>query len=211
VKRATLICMLERIPPREWRDLGVAWFAITLAFTVVFLREGGSITLAAFFLVFGVSAGTVGVGFILHELAHKFTAIHYGYWAEFRKDNLMLLVAVAMAALAGFVFAAPGATVIFGTNLSRRENGRISASGPATNLLLTVPFIVLAAAGGGVLSVIGFMGWKINSMLAAFNMLPFGGLDGKKVLAWRWGAFLLLAGAAFGLLVLSYIAPFPFS
>ncbi len=26
--------MLERIPPREWRDLAIAWFAITLAFTI---------------------------------------------------------------------------------------------------------------------------------------------------------------------------------
>ena len=198
--------MLERIPPREWRDLGIAWFAITLAFTVVFLRNG--VTPGAFILVFGVSAVTVGVGFILHELAHKFTAIRYGYWAEFRKDNLMLLVAVAFAALVGVVFAAPGATMIYGTTLSRRENGMISVAGPATNLLLTLPFIGLAVAGGGLLSVIGMMGWKVNAMLASFNLLPVGGLDGKKVLGWNAVAFILLIAAAFGLLGLSYIAPF---
>jgi Zn-dependent protease len=147
---------------------------------------------------------TVGVGFILHELAHKFTAMHYGYWAEFRKDNLMLVVAVAMAALAGFVFAAPGATVIYGSNLSRRENGWISASGAITNLLLALPFLAMALLGGGVLSSIGFMGWKVNAMLAAFNMLPVSVLDGRKVLAWNPGVFGLLIGAAFLLLYLSY-------
>jgi Zn-dependent protease len=194
--------MLERIPPREWRDLGIAWFAITLAFTLVFLRDG--ISPAAFLLVFGVSAVTVGVGFILHELAHKFTAMRYGYWAEFRKDNIMLLVAVALAALAGFVFAAPGATVIFGPALSRRENGRISASGPATNLLLAAPFAALALLAGGTLSVIGFMGWKVNAMLAAFNMLPVSVLDGRKILAWNPAVFGLLIAAAFALLYLSY-------
>lgn len=200
--RSILSRMLERIPPREWRDLGIAWFAITLAFTVVFLRDG--ITPASFLLVFAASAVTVGVGFILHELAHKFTAMHYGYWAEFRKDNVMLLVAVALAALAGFVFAAPGATVIFGPALSRRENGWISASGPATNLLLAVPFVALALLGGGILSVIGFMGWKVNAMLAAFNMIPVSVLDGRKVLGWNPVAFGLLIAAGFLLLYLSY-------
>jgi len=198
--------MLERIPPREWRDLGIAWFAITLAFSLVFI--GGvtaRISVPDFLLIFGISAVTVGIGFILHELAHKFTAMHYGYWAEFRKDNLMLLVAVAMAALVGFVFAAPGATVISGSNLSRKENGWISASGAATNLLLAVPFIALALLGGGLASVIGFMGWKVNGMLAAFNMLPVGPLDGRKVFAWSPAAFGLLIAGAFGLLLVSYL------
>jgi Zn-dependent protease len=194
--------MLERIPPREWRDLAIAWFAITLAFALIFL--GGGTSVISFILVFGMSSVTVGVGFILHELAHKFTAMHYGYWAEFQRDNLMLLVAVAMAALAGVVFAAPGATVIYGSNLSRRENGWISASGAITNLLLSIPFITLALLGGDLLSIIGVMGWKVNAMLASFNMLPVGPLDGKKVLAWSPGAFGLLIGAAFVLLYLSY-------
>jgi len=204
--KATFFRMLERIPPREWRDLGIAWFAITLAFSLVFI--GGvfpGISSQEFAFIFAVSAVTVGVGFILHELAHKFTAMHYGYWAEFRKDNLMLLVAVAMAALAGFVFAAPGATVIYGQALSRRENGWISASGVITNLVLAVPFAVLALLGGGLLSIIGFMGWKVNGMLAAFNMLPVGPLDGKKVLSWSPAAFGALIAAAFGLLAASYL------
>ena len=201
--------MLERIPPREWRDLGIAWFAITLAFTVVFIRD--NISVATFLLVFMVSSLTVGVGFILHEMAHKFTAISYGYWAEFQRDNLMLVVAVAMAALAGVVFAAPGATVIYGSTLTREQNGRISASGPAANLLLAIPFIGMALAGGGFISVIGVMGWKVNAMLASFNMLPVGPLDGKKVLAWSPVFFFLLIGIGFGILVLSYVAPLPLS
>jgi len=199
------ILMLERIPPREWRDLGIAWFAITLAFTIVFLRDGiSSISPATFLLIFGFSAVTVGVGFILHELAHKFAALRYGYWAEFRKDNLMLLVAVVLAALVGVVFAAPGATMIYGPALSRRENGWISAAGPGMNLVLAIPFVAMALAGGGIVAAIGFMGWKVNGMLAAFNMLPVGPLDGKKVLEWNPAAFGLLIAAAFGLLIAPY-------
>ncbi len=116
----------------------------------------------------------------------------------------MLVVAVAMAALAGIVFAAPGATVIYGSNLTKRENGRISASGPVTNLLLIVPFVALALFGGDLLSIIGVMGWKVNAMLASFNLLPVGPLDGKKVLAWNPGIFVALIAAAFVLLYLSF-------
>jgi Zn-dependent protease len=199
--------MLERIPPREWRDLAVAWFAITLAFTIVFTRQ--NISVSGFILVFAASSVTVGVGFILHELAHKFTAIRYGFWAEFRKDNLMLLLAVVLAAVVGVVFAAPGATMIYspgaqGTSLTKRENGLISAAGPGINLLLAIPFITAVFLGTDLVAVIGAMGWQVNSMLAAFNMLPVGGLDGKKILAWNPGIFLLLIGVAFVLLYFSF-------
>jgi Zn-dependent protease len=195
--------MLERIPPREWRDLAIAWFAITLAFTVVFVRrmilEGKIVTFPDYLAIIFMASITVGLGFILHELAHKFTAIRYGYWAEFQRDNLMLLVAVAMAALAGVVFAAPGATMIYAAGLTREHNGRISISGPVTNLLLALPFIALTLLGTGIISFMGIMGWQVNAMLASFNMLPVGPLDGKKILAWKPGAFGLLIVAAFAL------------
>ena len=138
-----------------------------------------------FLLLFAMSLGTVGVAFILHELAHKFTAMRYGYWAEFRKDNQMLLVGVVLAALVGVVFAAPGATVIYGNYITREQTGRISAAGPMINLLLSIPFLgILLFGGGGIIGLFGLMGLRVNAMIAAFNMLPISVLDGKKVLAW---------------------------
>ncbi|WP_245618649.1 hypothetical protein [Methanogenium cariaci] len=81
----------------------------------------------------------MGAAFILHEMAHKFTAMKFGYYAAFRKDNGMLLMGVALAALVGVVFAAPGATVIYGQpgrDMSKKENGIISVAGPVVNLCL---------------------------------------------------------------------------
>lgn len=195
--------MLERIPPRERRDLLIAWFAISIAFTLIFIR--GGVNLTWLIILFVMSLLTVGIAFVLHELAHKFAAMRYGYWAEFQKDNVMLLVAVLMAALVGIVFAAPGATYIYG-NVTRTENGRISAAGPITNLLLCIPFAALMIFGGaGLIGLIGLVGLRVNAMIATFNMLPVGVLDGRKVLAWDPAAFSVLIAASVGVLVWSFM------
>jgi Zn-dependent protease len=208
--------MLERISRQERFDLLVAWGAISLAFAIIFLKESGRVDPGTALSLIGISLVTVGIGFVAHEMAHKFTAIKFGYWAEFRKDNMMLLVAVALAALVGVVFAAPGATVIYANNregggLSKEQNGKISAAGPVTNLLLCIPFAGLLVYGGisspvfgSLASLIGMMGLQVNAMIAAFNMLPVSILDGRKVLAWNTGIFIVLIVAAFGTLLLSY-------
>ena len=192
--------MLERIPPRERRDLLIAWLAISIAFTLIYIRGGVNVAGLVFFFV--MSLITVGVAFVLHELAHKFSAMRYGYWAEFQKDNQMLLVAVVMAALVGIVFAAPGATYIYG-NATRTENGRISAAGPVTNLLLCIPFAALWLLGGELLAIVGLVGLRVNAMIATFNMLPISILDGRKVLAWNPAVFAVLMAASLGVLILS--------
>ena len=208
--------MLSLITKIEKRDLIISWLAIALAFTFLFIRSG--VTPEIFVLFFVISLITVGVGFLLHELAHKFTAIKYGFWAEFRKDNQMLLVAIALAALVGVVFAAPGATVIYsreGRTMTREESGIISVAGPAVNIMLCIPFFLMLVAGaaagypntGGFLAMIlfltGMVGLSVNSMIAFFNMLPISILDGKKVFTWNPAVFVVTIAAALGLILLS--------
>ncbi len=197
--------MFERIPPHERRDLLIAWLAISTAFTLIFVRNRVDLSVALLYFV--ISLLTVGIGFVLHEMAHKFVAIRFGYWAEFQRDDQMLLVAVVLAALVGVVFAAPGATVVYGSSVSKRENGIISAAGPVSSLLICIPFALLAFFGGqwGLVGVIGYLGLKVNAMIAAFNMLPVSVLDGKKVLAWNPAVFVMLIVVAFGLLYLTYL------
>jgi len=194
--------MFDTIPARERRDLLIAWLAISAAFMLIFIR-GNRLFPEVIIFYFILSLLTVGVGFLVHEMAHKYMAIHYGYWAEFVKDSTMLTVAIAIAALTGFVFAAPGATMIYGQSLSTRENGIISVVGPVSNLVLFALFALLAyiaqSFGNGILLIIAAVGMQVNGMLAAFNMLPLGNLDGKKVLAWNplvFGIVIVLAFAA---------------
>jgi len=216
--------MLERISRREEADLFVAWMAIAVSFTIINITPYGlmgsfnAIDPVTALIYFGIALLTVGIGFILHEMAHKFMAIRFGYWAEFVKDNTMLLVAIIMAALVGFVFAAPGATVIYsrdGKPLSRREDGIISASGPVVNLILCGIFAALFFIAGGKsglihgspLAMLGIAGVQINAMLAAFNMLPISVLDGRKVFSWNIGIFFVLIIAVFATLVAAYYYP----
>ena len=215
--------MFERITRREEADLFVAWIAISISFAIIFISPGGLLNFGssrvnAFtaLIYLGLSLIVVFFGFILHEMAHKFTAIKYGFWAEFRKDNMMLLVAVALASTVGVVFAAPGATMIYnmradGRMISREENGKISAAGPITNLILCIPFAGLLLYGGlssgfssNLFTLVGVVGLQVNAMIAAFNMLPVSVLDGRKVLAWNPVLFAILIVAAFGILVSSF-------
>ena len=132
--------MLEKISRRELIDLSIAWLGITIAFTLIRfpLTSIVKVEPIEFLKIFLLSCLTVGIAFFLHEMAHKFTAIKYGYEAQFERNNVMILMAVVLAALVQIVFAAPGATVIRGY-LSKDHYGKISAAGPLINLILCIP------------------------------------------------------------------------
>ncbi len=191
---------------REIRDLVVAWLALGVAFTLLLERDivaaldlGGQLTglnPTAVGEALLVSLLTVGVGFLLHELAHKVAAVRFGQAATFRADYRMLGFAV-VGALVGFLFAAPGAVVHRG-RITPRENGVIALAGPVTNLVLAAVFLVpfLAALGsgtGGFIWEVAYRGLQINLLLAGFNMLPFGPLDGQKIRAWSTAVWAIVA------------------
>ena len=98
--------IVGRISSIELRDLLLSLVALVVAFSV--LMNGKRIPGLETILIITVGVGT---GFLLHEMAHKFVALHFGYFAEYRANRMGLLFAVA-ASFAGFIFAAPGAVMI---------------------------------------------------------------------------------------------------
>ena len=78
---------------------------------------------------------------MLHELAHKFVAIHYGFWAEYKLWVQGLILAVVISVISNFIFAAPGAVYIHGEYISDEQNGKISLAGPLTNIVLALIFL----------------------------------------------------------------------
>lgn len=180
----------------EVRQILIAVTALTIAFA---LALGGGLAGVGF--LFGSAEGAIALlivlaasfvavvtAFLLHELAHKAVAQRYGCAAEFRYYPMGLVLGLLTAAF-GFIFAAPGAVVIAGS-VTARQNVRISAAGPGTNLGLAALFIALAVglgmAGRGLTDVaasfvriVAF----VNVFLGGFNLIPFPPLDGSKIFA----------------------------
>ena len=175
---------------KEIQDIFKAWIAISIAFAIVLRSSFDNI-----FLSFILSAITVGVGFLLHELSHKVMAQRYGYMAEFRSFDSMLILAIIFSFF-GFVFAAPGAVMIPG-NLNKKKNGIVSLAGPLTNLILALLFLAISViVTSGFLNLIGNYGFRINTWLAVFNMIPLWNFDGKKVFDWNKAVYFVFVVVA---------------
>lgn len=190
----------------EVQHLLRAWIVISLAFAI--LNSGGFSLTSTFLVAAAISAATVGTGFLLHELMHKYFAQKYGCRAEFRAFDFMLLIALVMSFF-GFLFAAPGGVFIQG-HVNPARNGRISAAGPATNIVLAVAFIGLKLVAttfypSQLLLTIAAYGASINAWLAVFNMLPIMGLDGSKVLFWNFKAYVALLVLSLAMMVLTFV------
>jgi Zn-dependent protease len=174
----------------EKRDLLKAWAAISLAFAIVMGgTDSGGIGLL---LSLGIAALTVGIGFLAHELAHKWVAQRYGYWAEFRSADKMLILMIIMSFI-GFIFAAPGGVIIQG-HVGKARSGRISAAGPIASLTIGALFLLMFFPATGLLEMIARYGFWINSFLGFFNLLPISIFDGKKVKAWNEKIYYTLLG-----------------
>ncbi len=178
---------------REIIHLVASLLVLTIAFTYPNLSPE----------LMAIVAFGVGTGFILHELAHKFTAQRYGYVADYEASPTGLFLAIGLKIFTGIVFAAPGAVMIrgkrsvYGQDEDRswdslqtaKEFAYISVSGAVVNLLLAILFLTVSLFITDPL-VLKVLSWSafINVFLAGFNMIPFGPLDGAKV--WRYNPVL---------------------
>lgn len=129
--------------------------------------------------------------FLLHEIAHKVVARKYGCWAEFRASPSGLRFGVLLAAILGIVFMAPGAVMVAG-HTTRAQFGKIALAGPVTNVALWFLGLIaiLLGAAEPIVGEVILKPWLWgNAVLALFNMLPFGPLDGKKIRTWSIPVF----------------------
>ena len=189
---------------REVIDLIISFLVISLGFCILYSgRDINGIIALLPIIMLGV-----GCGFIFHELGHKLSAMHYGYWAEYKMWVYGLVIAL-ISSFFGFIFAAPGAVYIYGPNMTDRENGIISLAGPIINIAITLIFLVILFSLGNsimlsetnyIIAIICIIGAKINSFLALFNLLPIPTLDGSKVLKWNIPIWLVTIAVA-GILV----------
>jgi Zn-dependent protease len=200
----------------EITHLLIAAVVLTADITLISVRTFSiygyaSVTLSDLLVASAFGATAALTGFVFHELAHKVAAQRRGYWAEFRMSPMGLLFSI-ITSFFGFLFAAPGATVVQGMG-DRRDWGWTSLAGPTTNLIEGGAFL------GGALLVFELQASPVllsyllllaffNGWFATFNLIPFGPLDGRKVLGWSAGiwaaAFVVSAALAVSMFLLYF-------
>jgi len=177
-------------------ELLKAWAGTTLAYGIFITGSQNIIrNVGGLLQNLLIAALVCGLGFVLHELAHRIVARRFGAQAHFVANTQMLLLSLVVALIPfGFFFAAPGAVWHRGY-LTDRQGGLIALAGPATNLalsvlfLVTFPFVLLALQPQDqqtlrLLVTLFATGVGLNAFLGLFNMIPAGPFDGAKVLAW---------------------------
>ncbi len=201
--------------PIELEHIGIAYAVLTLDLWLILsgnslLGQESGFGLGVNWSIVILAAAAALTGFLCHELAHKVAAQRRHSWAEFRMFPMGLVLSVFTAFL-GFLFAAPGATVVGGMR-DLKAWGETSLAGPLTNLGFGVAFFA-SAYGLGAAGVIGYSGFVFyaltilaffNAWFAAFNMIPLGPLDGRKVLAWSAVTWTLTMIASAALAVFAY-------
>jgi Zn-dependent protease len=177
-------------------------FSLALAFMSVQGLYGAIQTPQLFLSGGALYAAAIGPAFLLHEIAHKIVARKYGCWAEFRASPSGLKWGVIIAAAFGFVFMAPGAVMVAGQT-TKAQFGKIAIAGPLVNVALWVFGVGMVLLNDWSPFIDRFLGiWLMgNAVLAAFNMLPFGPLDGKKIKTWSdpifWVSFVTILSIAY--------------
>ncbi|HTT73348.1 MAG TPA: metalloprotease [Thermoplasmata archaeon] len=195
----------------ELWQIGLAFVVLTVDFSFVIYYIGGATVSDSpslfgfpYFGVVIVALVASLTAFLLHEVAHKVVAQRLGHWAEFRLYWMGLALSLVTSIAIGWLFAAPGATLVSGMDYSERPGwGRTALAGPATNAGFGVVMFLLAFAtlslGAFVTSSLLFLAY-INGWFGVFNLVPLGPLDGAKVFRWSKGywavAFALMAALA---------------
>lgn len=197
-RRTSAYGALFRFSDSEIRDLTIG--LILIATIPLTLLTGPPIMRPA--IVIG-AVGIYAAAFLLHELAHKFSAQRLGYWAEFRLNMVGVMITL-MSFFSSLKIVAPGAVIISGPMFSD-DYGKISLSGPLTNIVQALVYLAIRfASADRLVGLLANAGVTVNSSLALFNLIPFGVFDGAKILRWNWRVWLVTVAGA-GLLFLQAV------
>ncbi|NHI92490.1 MAG: hypothetical protein EAX96_08295 [Candidatus Lokiarchaeota archaeon] len=178
----------------------IAW---TLFYTPLQAMAGGNWVIDIMLIVIPVAFATLG--FLGHELAHKFASIKLGHWSEFRFLPFFLTLTIISFILSIVGFFAPQYAIPFKFMLpgavmvpprageSKHLMGKIAIAGPVFNCVVSsilLPIIIILPPALPLNNfsflVVGLTtGALMNIMLGLFNCIPIAILDGKKI--WKWG------------------------
>lgn len=124
--------------------------------------------------------------FLLHEIAHKIVAQHYGLWAEFRLTLLGAIITLFSIVSPWFKIISPGAVMIAGS-ADKATVGKTSIAGPLTNIIFCAVSFALTSITPTRTPIfyVALLTAFFNSFIAVLNLIPVGILDGWKVFEWN--------------------------
>jgi len=131
--------------------------------------------------------------FVIHELAHKFTAILYGLRAKFQIWIPGLIITM-ISAMLPIKLIMPGAVYLLDKPKNTEESAYIALAGPLGN-------IALALLASQISDPLAFQIVGINLMIALLNMIPVPPLDGWRIKLWDFNKWLLI----FMVLLVAYV------
>ena len=138
---------------------------------------------------FKLACWITGPALILHELAHKFVALGYGYQATFHAAYVFLALGVILRLMkSNFIFFVPayvaiGCKAAVNCTIPPLQSALIAGAGPFTNFALFIASALVLKYKKKMSKktrVILHLTKLINLFLFIFNMLPFYIFDGYK-------------------------------
>lgn len=169
---------------------------VALAITILAI----SLVFGSRYLLIGELTGFVIVSFIvslsivIHELSHKYTAIHLGCYSRYVLHPLgLILTLVSAIPFIPIKIIMPGVTLVslytYDPFIVRKINGLTSLAGPLSNIVLALVAIAMNSLTYPYLPllwrVVLILMLRVNSWIALFNLIPIPPLDGSKVLSWN--------------------------
>jgi len=186
----------------------ISMIVLTFAFAIALPKDtilSGNFKFEDFPYYLLLSFLGIATAFFFHEMSHKFMAQKYGLWAEYRMFPMGLLLALILS-FTGFVFAAPGAVMFLGGSRDY-ETGKIAMAGPLANIIIAMIMLPLYLfvffESLQIASILNFI-IMINLILATFNLLPLGPLDGTKIIKWSATVWITMLIISITLLVLLF-------
>jgi Zn-dependent protease len=143
-------------------------------------------------LAFFIVAGILIISLSIHEFAHALVADRLGDPTPRSQGRLTLnplahldWLGTLLLFTIGFGWGKPVVVDAYNLRSPRRDMTLVALAGPTSNLLCALVMAFLAAHlfNGGWLAAALSLAVQMNIMLAVFNLLPVGPLDGSRVLA----------------------------
>jgi len=203
--------------PDELRELIISTVALGFAFTLAIFGGNNKFTYVlepTFIQHFIFTTVLVGLSLVAKEMAQKGTSRALESHATYRMWSPGIIVSV-LSSFLGIVFAAVGGMQIssenteragrWQINLSPKQMGIIASIGPLMSLAIGMSLLMLSpiVPSFGLERNLFVIGAEINAVLALFSMVPFGPVDGDKVLRWNVTIWLFIGAMSLAVFALS--------